>query len=74
VTEIAALGSEALALQADLAVEEEARGLGRRVLDAWGAPDILVNNAGIARDRSLIMMTTEEWRSVQACDLDGCSS
>ena len=44
---------------------------GRRVLEAWGPPDVLVNNAGIARDRSLIMMSTEEWRSVQACDLDG---
>ena len=36
-----------------------------------GPPDVLVNNAGIARDRSLIMMSTEEWRSVQASDLDG---
>jgi 3-oxoacyl-[acyl-carrier protein] reductase len=69
--EIAALGAEALSLQADLADEEQARGLGRRVLEAWGPPDVLVNNAGIARDRSLIMMSTEEWRSVQACDLDG---
>jgi len=69
--QIAAIGAEALPLQADLTDEGQARGLGRQVLEHWGPPDVLVNNAGIARDRSLIMMSTEEWRSVQACDLDG---
>lgn len=69
--EIASRGGESMALRADLSEEAGARGLCRAVLDAWGAPDILVNNAGIARDRSLILMSAEEWRSVHACDLDG---
>lgn len=69
--ELAALGAETYCERADVADEAQAKGFCRAVVDRWGAPDVLVNNAGIARDRSLIMMSTAEWRSVLSCDLDG---
>jgi 3-oxoacyl-[acyl-carrier protein] reductase len=69
--EAAAGGGECLPLRADLADEDQARELARAVADRWGVPDVLVNNAGVCRDRSLMMMTSAEWRDVMACDLDG---
>jgi 3-oxoacyl-[acyl-carrier protein] reductase len=43
----------------------------QRVGQDWGGLDILVNNAGILRDRSILKMTPEEWRSVLDVDLSG---
>jgi 3-oxoacyl-[acyl-carrier protein] reductase len=37
----------------------------------WGTIDIVVNNAGILRDRSIVKMTLEEWRSVLDVNLSG---
>lgn len=71
VGELEALGAETLCERADIADEQQARAFCRAVVERWGAPEVLVNNAGIARDRSLILMTSEEWRSVLSCDLDG---
>ncbi len=71
VEDVARLGGECLPLQTDVADEAQAAALCRQVVSHWGVPDILVNNAGIIRDRSLMMMTSSEWREVMACDLDG---
>ncbi len=47
VTDISALGSEAIAVQADVAREEDVRRLFASSIAQFGAPDIVVNNAGI---------------------------
>ena len=46
--EIEALGTQALALPADVSDSVEVAGIFEQLLDAWGGLDILVNNAGIA--------------------------
>jgi acetoacetyl-CoA reductase len=40
------------------------------VVNAAGRIDVLINNAGITRDVTLKKMTSEDWRSVIAADLD----
>ncbi len=42
-----------------------------QVKSDFGRLDILVNNAGITRDRSLMMMTKEEWDQVINTNLNG---
>lgn len=51
VSDITAAGGQALAAQADVAVEEEARGLGSAALEAFGRVDVVVNNATPAIER-----------------------
>jgi acetoacetyl-CoA reductase len=57
-------GEQFLALQGDVSVAEQARGMVTRVAEQWGRLDILVNNAGITRDRTLRKLTDEDWTSV----------
>src|SRR4030065_2149994 len=42
-----------------------------RVKENLGRLDILVNNAGITRDKSLMMMSSEDWSDVIDTDLTG---
>ncbi|HXH04284.1 MAG TPA: 3-oxoacyl-[acyl-carrier-protein] reductase [Candidatus Competibacteraceae bacterium] len=62
--EVKALGSDALIVQADVGVKEQARALVNKVIEHWGTIDILVNNAGITRDVTLKKMTDEDWDAV----------
>ena len=64
-------GGDALAIQADVADEEQVRAMFRRVCDAWGSLDILVNNAGIQQDAPFMEMTAEQWRRVMDVNLSG---
>jgi len=48
VAEVAAAGSEAMALIADVSDSVEVRAIFEQLLERWGTIDILVNNAGIA--------------------------
>jgi len=57
-------GVEAVALQADVADEAQARGLIAQAIDHFGRINILVNNAGITRDRTLRKMSSEQWQEV----------
>jgi acetoacetyl-CoA reductase len=63
-------GIRVVALQADVANEQQARGLITQAVACFGRIDILVNNAGITRDRTLRKMTTEQWREVIDTDLN----
>jgi 3-oxoacyl-[acyl-carrier protein] reductase len=47
-SEVAAAGSEAMVLVADVSDSVEVRALFEQLVDRWGTVDILVNNAGIA--------------------------
>ncbi len=64
VKEIIAMGSSAIALQADISSAEPTKVFIEKVLEKFGKIDILVNNAGITRDRSFKKMSFEEWHKV----------
>jgi len=69
--EVEALGVKAIPLLADVGDESQVRAMVARVLDEFGRIDILVNNTGLRRSVPITEMTTEEWRSVLAVNLDG---
>ena len=71
VAEIAALGSEAIAVAADVSQSEQVDALIKTTMDQWGAIDILVNNAGITRDTLLLRMKLEDWQAVIDLNLTG---
>jgi 3-oxoacyl-[acyl-carrier protein] reductase len=71
VAEIKEMGSEAIALQADVAQADQVDALFSAVLEQWGRIDVLVNNAGIARDMLLIRMKLEDWQAVIDLNLTG---
>lgn len=56
------LGVEAVALRADLTVEDQARGLVRDTLDHFGRLDVLVNCAAVWEARSLEEVTAADLR------------
>jgi 3-oxoacyl-[acyl-carrier protein] reductase len=71
VAEIAALGSEAIALTADVSKPDQVDALISATMEKWGAIDILVNNAGITRDTLLLRMKLEDWQAVIDLNLTG---
>ena len=71
VDEIAALGAEAVANDANVADFDAAEGMIGQAVETFGRLDILVNNAGIVRDRMLVNMTEAEWDAVIAVHLKG---
>ncbi len=71
VSEIRALGGEAVADGANVADFAGAERMVRRAVETFGRLDLLVNNAGIIRDRMLVNMTEDEWDAVVAVHLKG---
>ncbi len=71
VTEITELGSEAIAIKADVSKSEEVDTLINQTMEKWGRIDILVNNAGITRDTLLLRMKLEDWQAVIDLNLTG---
>jgi 3-oxoacyl-[acyl-carrier protein] reductase len=69
--DIAALGRQAIAIQADVAQPESADALIREALEFLGKVDILVNNAGITRDDLIMRMSFDAWREVIDTNLSG---
>jgi NAD(P)-dependent dehydrogenase (short-subunit alcohol dehydrogenase family) len=70
VEEIRALGAEAVANTDDVAEPEGADRMVAQAIEAFGGLHAVVNNAGILRDRMLVNMTIDEWRSVLHVHLD----
>ena len=64
VNEIKAMGSLAVALQADISDAEATKLFIEKALADFGKIDILVNNAGITRDKTFKKMSFEEWHKV----------
>jgi 3-oxoacyl-[acyl-carrier protein] reductase len=71
VAEIAALGGEAIALQADVSKTDQVDAMVAAVMEKWGRIDVLVNNAGITRDTLLLRMKLEDWQAVIDLNLTG---
>jgi 3-oxoacyl-[acyl-carrier protein] reductase len=71
VVEIKELGSDAIAIQADVANAEQVQALVKETIDTFGRVDILVNNAGITKDNLMMRMKEDEWDDVINTNLKG---
>ncbi|MBW4696136.1 MAG: 3-oxoacyl-[acyl-carrier-protein] reductase [Lyngbya sp. HA4199-MV5] len=71
VAEIEAMGSQAIALPADVSKADQVEELVNAVMEKWGQVDVLVNNAGITRDTLLLRMKPEDWQAVIDLNLTG---
>jgi 3-oxoacyl-[acyl-carrier protein] reductase len=74
VSELAALGVPAEAVEADVSQEDAVRAATARVAERFGRVDILVNNAGITRDGLVMRMSEEDWDAVLNTNLKGAFS
>ncbi|MBB4677982.1 SDR family NAD(P)-dependent oxidoreductase [Crossiella cryophila] len=70
VAELRELGTEALALPADLLSPEQVGHLVESTVDHFGRLDTLVNNAAVQPVQPLPEMTFEQWREVLGTNLD----
>lgn len=66
-----AAGLQTAVLRADVSRPEEAEALVQRAAALFGGLEVLVNNAGISRTGLFTDFTPEQWREVQAVNLDG---
>jgi glucose 1-dehydrogenase len=64
-------GSGAIALQADVAREDQVQAMFARTLEAFGTVDILVANAGLQQDAPFDQMTLQQWNTVLNVNLTG---
>ena len=72
VNTIVSTGGTAIALQADISVEEDVINLFKRLDDSFGRITALVNNAGILETQSLVVnMTAERFQRVFATNVLG---
>lgn len=69
--EVRALGSEALAVQADISAWKTGDELVAAAVDTFGGLDIVVNNAGIVRDTMIFNLTEDKWDKVLDVHLKG---
>ncbi len=65
------LGTEAIAVQADVSSADEAKKIVSETTSHFGQIDILINNAGITRDNLLIRLKEEDWDAVINVNLKG---
>ncbi len=68
--EVTNAGCRAEVIQADVSVQEDAQHLVQQTVETLGGLDILVNNAGIERGRTIRRMSTEEWTTIIATNLN----
>lgn len=64
-------GRRALGIQADVTAPEEVESLVQRALDEFGRIDILVNNAGINIRGAIDELSYDDFRRVQAVNVEG---
>jgi glucose 1-dehydrogenase len=64
-------GSNAIALQADVAKEDQVQAMFAKMRDAFGTIDILVANAGLQQDAPFDQMTLQQWNTVINVNLTG---
>ena len=71
VREAESLGVRAIALMADVGVEQQVNQMVAEALERLGRIDILINNAGFRGSSTITEMSTEEWRAAAAVNFDG---
>jgi 3-oxoacyl-[acyl-carrier protein] reductase len=71
VREILSMGSQAIAVKADVALRSDVERLVSAAIETFQRLDILVNNAGFTRPAMLLKMTEEEWDAVVDLHLKG---
>ena len=71
VQQIGALGTQAIAVKADVARRAEVERLVTAGIERFGSLDILVNNAGFTRPALMLKMTEEQWDDVVDIHLKG---
>ena len=71
VKEIQNLGSQSIAVQANISDSDSVQELMNAAMKQFGSIDILVNNAGITRDNLLMRMKEDEWDDVINTNLKG---
>jgi len=64
VAQIETAGGQAVALQADVSLWDDAQRLIKETVERFGRLDILVNNAGTTRDTLLMLMSEDAWDTV----------
>ncbi len=69
--EIKNSGGEAIAVQADISVDDQAKKLVDEAVKQFGRLDILVNNAGITKDNLIMRMSENDFDSVIDINLKG---
>ncbi len=69
--EAEALGVRAIALLADVGIEQQVNQMVEEALERLGRIDILINNAGFRGSSSITDMSTDEWRAAAAVNFDG---
>ncbi len=67
----AALGDNAIAVEANVTRPEDVKTLVNKTKEAFGSVDVLINNAGITRDGLFIRMKEEDWNLVIDINLKG---
>ncbi len=70
---ITVAGGEAIALRADITVEDDVRAAVRATVDHWGTLDTLFNNAGVMphEDTSVLEMDPALWARIYAINVQG---
>jgi 3-oxoacyl-[acyl-carrier protein] reductase len=71
VKQIEKIGSQALAVKADVSNHKQTEELVKKTIKKFGRIDILVNNAGIFPFKSLVDMKEEDWNKVLDVNLKG---
>ena len=71
VAELKEQGTEAVAVQGNVTVAEDADNMIKVAKETFGQVDILVNNAGITRDGLLLRMKDADWDAVLSVNLKG---
>lgn len=72
VDQIRANNGEAIAIQHNVASEEEWKSVVAKGIEAFGKIDVLVNNAGVSEPRTLLDISMDQWQKVMDIDLTGC--
>jgi 3-oxoacyl-[acyl-carrier protein] reductase len=69
VRNIEATGGQAISVQGDVRLPEDAERIVQETVDRFQRLDILVNNAGFNRDTLILRMSVEDWDEVMALNL-----
>lgn len=64
-------GGNAIFVKADVSIEEQAKSIVNKTIEAYGKVDILFNNAGIVLRGSIDTISTEDWDRTMAVNVRG---